>query len=139
MALVVVPAGLRAEEPAPPPAPVELDRLLKLPESYEFEAMQKGGTTQKEWQERFQKARRALREAELSLKSSQGELEKTASGGAWKLAAPGAAPDDASSPVDYQLREKIKRNKAEVDRAGKRLQELQIEANLENVPDEWRE
>ena len=43
------------------------------------------------------------------------------------------------SPVDYQLREEVRRREAEVTRLETELRELEVEANLAGVPEEWRE
>ena len=62
--------------------------------------------------------------------------------GQWKMAAPGlgdvanSSPTDA--PTDYALSQQMRRNKEEVERAERRLQDLKVEANLAGVPPDWR-
>ena len=55
------------------------------------------------------------------------------------LLAPPGAGDVSDAPLDYRLRNKIRQHKAEVDRLEKRLQDLEVEANLAGVPEDWRE
>ena len=46
------------------------------------------------------------------------------------------APDQ---PLDYTLSNEKRRNREEVERAERRLTDLEIEANLAGVPPEWLE
>jgi hypothetical protein len=61
-----------------------------------------------------------------------------AESGGWKLAPPGAPANASDSPLDYQLRQDIRRQRAELAHAEQQLQDLGIEANLAGVPEEWR-
>ena len=47
-----------------------------------------------------------------------------------------ASPD---APLDFQLRQEIKRHREEIEHLEQQLQELEIEANLAGVPEEWRQ
>ena len=58
--------------------------------------------------------------------------------GNWKIAAPGvqAAVDD-DSPVNYGLRQEIRRKREDVVRTERALRDLIVEANLAGVPKNW--
>ena len=59
---------------------------------------------------------------------------------AWQLAPPGgASASSETSPLNYQLRQQLRRDREEVDRAEKALTELRVEATLAGVPQEWQE
>ena len=45
---------------------------------------------------------------------------------------------DPNAPADYKLSLAVRRGREEVDRTQRRLQDLQIEANLAGVPESWR-
>jgi hypothetical protein len=144
--LVLHGAPLRAEEPsdtpseAPEPAPqVDLDALLKLPDSMHYDVERKGGATRGEWRERFVTLRTQLAQERETLERAKLSLEEAASGAdAWTFS-PAGIGNVTDSPVDYQLREKIRRGEAEVARLEHDLRELEVEANLAGVPEEWRQ
>lgn len=119
-----------------------LDRLLQLPSGLNYGGGEKGGMTPGEWRLRYRELRRGLEYEEKALEDAQAELSKIAStADAWTLAAPipggGAAAADA--PLDYQLRQEIKRHKAEVEHLERALRELDVRADLAGVPAEWRQ
>ena len=123
-----------AEQSAPQ---VDLDSLLKLPESMRYDVERKGGATRGEWRERFVSLRVDLAREREVLETAKLSLEKAASGAdAWTFSPAGIGAMD--SPVDYQLREKIHRGEAEVARLEHGLRELEVEANLAGVPEDWR-
>lgn len=125
---------------------VELDRLLQLPSGLDYSVERRGGLTAGEWRSRFDELRRALASEQEQLAAAEQRLAEVAGGkDPWKVApalgglgglATGAASD---APVDYGLRQEIRRRREEVDRLERRLRELEIEANLAGVPDTWRE
>jgi hypothetical protein len=121
------------------PAPVELDRLLKLPDSLEIETPRRGGATRNEWRARFAEVRGGLDMARAALESAQAELEALAGDkDNWQMGAPGVqAVDPENSPVSYRLRQEIRRQRDEVERFERRLREFEVEARLAGVPDEW--
>jgi hypothetical protein len=134
------------QEPAPAPAPapkVSLDQLLKLPDSIDYGTELKGGATPDEWRKRFREARAALEQAQAALDQSLAQLHESGESGAWKVAPPGlgnlgnASGEDAA-PSNYQLSMEIKRNRSEVRRAEQALSDLDVEANLAGVPEDWR-
>jgi hypothetical protein len=103
------------------------------------DSARRGGHTRDEWRERFDDARGEIDEHRAALDRARAELkEMVGEKGSWQMAAPGmpaAAAED--TPVSYQLREEIRRERDEMDRAEKRLRELEVEASLAGVPREW--
>ena len=140
----LVAAGLPAagaDEPDPPSVP--LDRLLKLPSSAPVQARveKRGGSTRGQWQARFEKAREERETARLALGEVRAELEKTAGGEAWKMTAPGlgGAASQSETPLDFKLSQDLKRSREELERTERQLQDLEVEANLAGVPENWRQ
>jgi hypothetical protein len=142
--LIVLGLMLAAHAPRPGLAqgdPPDLDRLLKLPDSMEYSSDEKAGATRSEWRQRFYDAHAGVASAEKALEKAQSELKETVGAKSeWQLAPPGM-PADASSEDSssaFQLRQEVKRRRGEVDRTRARLRELEVEANLAGVPQEWR-
>jgi hypothetical protein len=124
-----------AEQSAPQ---VDLDSLMKLPKSMRYDVERKGGATPGEWRERFETLRSELAHERAELESAKLSLEQAASGAdAWTFS-PAGIGNVTDSPVDYQLREKIRHGEAEVARLEQSLRELEVEANLAGVPEDWR-
>jgi hypothetical protein len=130
-----------------PPAPEgaaatpDLDSLLKLPESGTYEVDVRGGRTPGEWRELFSEIRERLEKERAELAEAKAELDETASKkDAWKMAPPipGVEVQDTESPLDFQLRQRIRRHRAEIDRLERNQRELEIEASLAGVPEDWR-
>ena len=118
---------------------VGLDKLLKLPKSYEFDDERRAGATRSEWRSRFEVAREDLAKAEQNLERIRDELESLAGGAAsWQMAPPGVDLSSAENPVSYRLTQELRRGREEVERAEHRLTELDVEANLAGVPEDWR-
>ncbi len=115
----------------------ELDQLLTLPKSFGVESDRRGGLTRVEWLARFTAADQALAAAKATLAKSQKAMEDAAAGDAWKVAPPGMEAS-AEGTANFALRQEIKRNRGEVARAEKHLRDLAIEANLAEVPENWR-
>ena len=117
-----------------------LDRLLKLPDANEYSTEERGGATRSEWRQRFVEAHAAVADAEKSLEASQKKLGEAAGEKSdWQLTPPGVpAQSSEDSSSSYQLREQVRRQRVELDRAKGRLRELDVKANLAGVPDDWR-
>ena len=148
LALCVALAGpARAEEPAaqPPPAPappVELDRLLKLPPApVRAEPERAGSASKSEWRSRFTSARLARDAAQTALDETFKKIGAAAGDNeSWQITPPGAGKASTSeAPVNYQLRQEIRRQREELARAEHQIQELTIQADLAGVPASWRE
>jgi len=132
------------EAPATRPASTEaggadLDRLLKLPEGQSYGVDRRGGLSRGEWRNRFTEVRTSLDGERQALAQATQKLDEAASSASnWQMAPiPGmeASPD---APLSYELRLQIRRHKSEIDRLEKKLRELEIEANLAGVPEDWR-
>lgn len=122
------------------PPTITLDALLTLPDSLPVETNRRGGATRPEWRARFAEAEAQLEESQAALDESMGRLGDLASkSSSWKVAAPGAAQQvDDNSPLDYGLRQQIRRRREEVERSERELRELTVEASLAGVPKDWR-
>ncbi len=135
-------AGLHAEEPGtalPAPQPAGLDRLLKLPEGQRYGVERRGGLSRGEWRNRFSEVVGALETERRSLAHAQEQLDEVATSSSnWQMNPIPGAEVSPDAPLDYQLRMKIRRHKSEIERLEKRLGELEIEANLAGVPEDWR-
>jgi len=132
------------QEPEAPAKDVSLEKLLTLPESISAAPSaqaRRGGKTRSEWQARFEQARAELAKAKQGLEDSRKELEEVAPDQAWSMSAPGlpaqAAPSETS--IDFRLRQQIRKQREDLERAEHQLDELAVEANLAGVPEEWRE
>jgi hypothetical protein len=52
---------------------------------------------------------------------------------------PGMSDAAAEAPLDYRIRQTINHHRQEIERLERRLRELEVEANLAVVPEDWRE
>ena len=126
--------------------PVSLDQLLKIPSGAGAVAPvgveKRVGKTRNQWLERYRMTHRDLVKAEESLASTRKELEERMGQepGHWKMAAPGLgdASQTSDAPTDYRISQQLKRDREEVERAERAIQDLEVEANLAGVPDDWR-
>lgn len=126
------------EDAAPPPPDVSLDRLLKLPDDYGVDTERRGGAGASEWRRRFREAQARLDGARERLAHTQSQLEQMAQDSEqWKMAAPGTSTPE-NSPLSYKLREDLRRQRDDVANAERALKDLEVEANLAAVPDDWR-
>ena len=76
--------------------------------------------------------------AQQALDKAQQEMGRAADGSnAWQMSAPGAQAGGETSPVSFKLRQEIRHQREELASAQKRLSELEVEAKLAGVPDEW--
>ena len=129
-----------ANEPAAEKTPlISLDKLLRIPDSVKIVVDQRGGATRSEWRGRFVKALLNVTDAKQDLDASLAKLtELAAAGGNWKVSAPGVqAQVDDTTPMNFGLRQQIRRDREGVKRAEKELVGLKVEADLAGVPDEW--
>lgn len=137
-------AGATAQESAPkspdaPPPQVGLDTLLKLPDSYGGVEERRGGATAEEWRSRYRQVRAELAAAEAALDESKAEMARLAGdSGNYQVSAPGA-PAGETSPVSFKLREQIRSRREAVAERERALKSLEVEANLADVPPDWRE
>lgn len=136
----VVPPALAQEDGEPT---VPLDQLLKIPSSVpavEGQTARRGGNTKSEWQSLYARAIGNVERAERQLEETRTALdERVGESSSWQMAAPGiggGGPTD--SPVDYKLSQDLRRHREELRASQRRLQELDVEANLAGVPAHWR-
>jgi hypothetical protein len=125
--------------PAPANAP-DLNHLLKLPGSLDYGFEKKGGATRSEWRARFHEARASVATAQDALAKAQQDLSAAAGeSDAWTLKPPGMPVDSNSdAPDSYRLRQEVRKQRGEVERAQARLRDLEVQANLAGVPEDWR-
>lgn len=131
----------RAASPQPGanPPKVDLGRLLKLPDSYRLPSGNRRGVKRSEWENRFEVVRLDLSSAVKALAKSQSQLAEAAGGSsAWAVAAPGATPNPENTPLSYKLRQEIRRHRELIERSERTLRALEIEADLADVPEQWR-
>jgi hypothetical protein len=117
---------------------VSLDKLLKLPDTMEYDVERRGGATRSEWRTRFREARGALEKAKARKAEAQKKLEDAASDSSWRFAPPGAS-GTTEATENYKLVQEVKRQDAEIQRLDKHLRDLEVEANLAGVPEDWRQ
>ena len=136
----VPPAGEAPPEQAPP---VALEKLFELPPGMDAPTVRYGGATRSEWRARFDEARAKRAEAQAALEKAQQELgEIAAETDHWQMSAPGLGGLKAGGdqgPLSYRLNQEIRRQREEIARADRALQELRVEANLAGVPRDWIE
>ena len=131
----VTPETSRAAAPQ-----VDLDQLLKLPSTLDYSVEKRGGLTPGEWRIRFQALRAALAGEREALELAESELERIAgSADAWQVGppVPGMTGGSSDAPLDFRIRRVINRHRNEIDRLERQLRELEVEANLAMVPEDW--
>ena len=133
----VPPQGGRPAQGAPS---VSLDRLLRLPDSLDVSVERRGGSTRGEWRSRFEAARAAIENERAALALAQAELDEVASTSAWQVGPPipGSNANPDQTPLDFRLRQEIRRHRDEIERLERQLRALEVEANLAEVPADWR-
>ncbi len=142
--------SLGAAEPAPEPertapepegavpeaaAPLDLDRLLRVPGGSASQGERLGGRSRRAWFDEFERARGDVADLERRIQESQATLRSKASTD-W-----GFTPAGASAPTDpetLKLRADLRRDRQSLDTARTRLRDLEVEASLAGVPDEWK-
>jgi hypothetical protein len=131
-------APTAAPADAAPATGVALDQLLTLPSDRTYSVERKGGLTRGEWRTRYGEVRGDLQKERGALEEAEGKLED-AGGGQWSVnPIPGSESDTSRSPIDFQLRTQLRKHREEIDRLERKLRQLDIEANLAGVPEEWR-
>ena len=137
LAQLAGPITVRAQETQPPA--VELDKLLKLPRSFDYDIERRGGATRSEWRVRFQDARAEVSKSKKALDKAMGKLEQAAAGSdSWRFVPPGGDVT-AENQENIRIRQDVERKRQALASAEARLRDLEIEANLASVPPEWRE
>jgi len=132
-----------APAPAPPPtAPAEgtpkkigLDVLLN-PGAVAPQPTGKyyGGKDQKAWEDEFRRAREEVSDLEGKVEAGTKHL-RSAAGGEWNYSPAGGEPTD---PEVLKLRAQLRRDRQSLETSRQRLRDLDVEASLAGVPEEWR-
>ena len=128
------------EAEAPPATDVELDALLKLPNTLDFREERKGGAGAGDWRRRFRESDERIVRAKRKLAEVDAQLDEAAEGGGsqWQMAPPGQQASGEVGPLSFKLREALRRARAEVEEAERARRALEVEADLAGVPAAWR-
>lgn len=124
------------DPPASAPRPaLGLDSLLRPRAVLPAVSERFGGKDEETWREGFSRARAEVRELEEQISRTQQKF-RTLSTGEWEYTpAGGGTPTD---PEVLKLRAQMKRDRQSLDAAERRLREMEVEASLSSVPDDWR-
>ena len=128
------PAPVAAPDSAPK-KPLGLDRLL-TPGAVHAQPTGKyyGGRDQKAWQEEFRRAREEVSDLEGKVEAGQKHL-RSAAGGEWNYSPAGG---EATDPEVLKLRAQLRRDRQSLEASRQRLRDLDVEASLAGVPEDWR-
>src|SRR5215831_16751181 len=139
------PAETPSEDGAksPPPSPggagsektIDLDTLLH-PSATALQPTGKvlGGRDQKGWQAEFKRARQEVSDLEGKIEAEQNKM-RSISGGDWQYSPAGG---EATDPEVLKLRATLKRDRQSLEASRQRLRDLDVEASLAGVPEDWR-
>jgi hypothetical protein len=122
---------------------VSLDDLLQLPKSFEVETSRRGGRTRAEWHARFLSAKADVAESQAALDEALAEMEELAEQSSnWKIASPfknaeANTGENKNAPLNYGMKQDIRRKRLDVERAERALLDLGLQANLAGVPEAW--
>ncbi len=117
---------------------IALDQLLTLPSDRTYSVERKGGLTRGEWRARYGEVRAEVQKQRAALGETERKMEDVG-GGQWSVnPIPGADSDSTRSPIDFQLRNELRRHREELERLERKLRQLDIEADLAGAPEEWR-
>jgi hypothetical protein len=121
---------------APPPKKLGLDRLLN-PGAVRAQPSGKyyGGRDQKGWQDEFRRAREEVSDLEGKVEAGQKHL-RSAAAGEWNYSPAGG---EATDPEVLKLRAQLRRDRQSLEASRQRLRDLDVEASLAGVPEEWRQ
>ena len=122
-----------------PPA-VPLQNLLQLPSRSSYGIERRGGLTQGEWKASFEEVEELLAAEQSALAEAEQRIAEAAGESApWQVAPPvPGAQNSEENTLDFKTRQEIRRRRAEIERLEERLQKLEIQADLANVPESWR-
>jgi hypothetical protein len=125
--------------PAPqhvPSKPLELDRLLRPPGAVLAPSSEPsyGGRDRAEWQDQFINARAEVVDLEGKVEAIQNRLRQVTAGD-WNYSPSGG---EAADPEVMKLRAQLRRDRQSLEASRQRLRDLQVEASLAGVPEEWR-
>jgi len=93
-----------------------------------------GGKDQKAWEDEFKRAREEVSDLEGKVEAGQKHL-RSAAAGDWNYSPAGGEPTD---PEVLKLRAQLRRDRQSLETSRQRLRDLDVEASLAGVPEEWR-
>ena len=97
-----------------------------------------GGRNREAWAKAFIDARAEVREIETRLEKSRKKVrEASSSSGAYQYSPIGGTESTSTDPEVLKARAQAGRDKKELEAAQTRLRDLQVEASLAGVPEEW--
>jgi hypothetical protein len=125
-----------APQHAPATKPLELDRLLRPPGVAVVPSTEPsyGGRDRAAWQEQFIGARAEVVDLEGKVENIQNRLRQVTAGD-WNYSPSGG---EAVDPEVMKLRAQLRRDRQSLEASRQRLRDLQVEASLAGVPEEWR-
>ncbi|MAJ61204.1 MAG: hypothetical protein CBC48_15300 [bacterium TMED88] len=130
-----------APSASPLDASVELDQLLRLPSSMDFEQQERNGITAEAWKARFRESSAEIRAAQADIAKTKEELDGMsgqAGSGQWQMAPPGASSNTDVTPLSFRLREQLREQRVALEAVETKYRDLEIQADLAGVPDSWR-
>ncbi|HTO07796.1 MAG TPA: hypothetical protein VMR86_12160 [Myxococcota bacterium] len=120
---------------AAPPKSLTLDRLLHPPAvGMQPTGKTYGGRDMRGWKEEFRKARQEVSDLEGKVEAGQEHL-RSASAGEWNYSPAGG---EITDPEVLKLRAQLKRDRQSLEASRQRLRDLDVEASLAGVPEDWR-
>jgi hypothetical protein len=124
-----------APDPEAPPKSLDLERLLQ-PGAVRTQPTGKimGGRDQKAWREEFRRAREEVSDLEGKVETGQKNL-RSAAANEWNYTPAGG---EATDPEVLKLRAQLRRDRQSLEASRQRLRDLDVEASLAGVPEEWR-
>ena len=116
-----------------------LESLLRprkggIPPAKPEAAETRGGRTRAEWAARFDSAREEIAQLETALAETRVKVGEASTGG-YTYSPVGGGP--TSDPEVVKLRAQLRRDKQSLEAAERRLRELEVEASLQSVPEDW--
>jgi len=121
--------------PGPAPLPLTLDQLLRPRTPLADPVVRHGGKDRRHWQQQFERARAEISTLAKQIETTQTKIREASAGGWSYSPAGGPAP---VPPEVLQLRAQLRRDRTSLKTARKRLRDLDVEASLAGVPQDWK-